>query len=119
MNINTKRLLYWLSRVLGILFAAFLSMFALDALTEKQGAFRILAALLIHLVPALVVVAALAAAWRRDICGGPLFLLGAVLYAVANLARPDWILLISGPLLLLSILFTASWSCAARPHSGA
>jgi len=34
MNTTTKRVLFWAPRVLGILFALFLSLFALDVFSE-------------------------------------------------------------------------------------
>ena len=87
--------------------------------TEERDPMSIFAALLVHLVPVLMVVTALAIAWWVDACGGPLFFTAALLYALGNLAHLDWVVVISGPLLAIAILFVASWLWAARPNSGA
>ena len=73
MYINTKRVLFWTPRVLCILFAAFLSMFALDVFREAYGFGETIIALLIHLVPTILVGIVLAIAWRRDWVGMILF----------------------------------------------
>ena len=68
----------------------------------------------IHLIPAMVIVAVLFAAWRWEWIGTALYLLGAVYYAVDMLHRNinNWpaVMGISLPLLLIASLFLASWS---------
>jgi hypothetical protein len=78
----TARLLYWSPRILSIAFAIFLSLFALDVFNEVHGFWRIVLAFSIHLIPALVIVAALIVAWRWEWIGTGLFALLAVYYAV-------------------------------------
>ena len=72
MNRTTKRWLCWTPRILCILFAAFLSLFALDVFGEGYSFWKTLLALLIHLVPVGVLILIL----------GISFALMAVLYLV-------------------------------------
>ena len=105
-----NKLLYWLPRVLGILTAAFLSMFALDAFAGDAGIFAKLGAFAIHLIPAAVVLAVVAIAWRWEIAGGLLFIAAGIAYVLSiDVARhPDWIAVVAGPLWLVGALFLIS-----------
>ena len=59
MNASAKRVLFWTPRILCILFAIFLSVFALDVFSEGYGFWQTIGALLLHLVPTFIVVIAL------------------------------------------------------------
>jgi len=104
-----KRLLYWSPRVLGILFALFLSMFALDVFGEGYGFWGTILALLIHLIPTWIVVVALAIAWRWEWVGALLLIAAGLYYALTTLNHPDWILVIAGPAFLVGGLFLLNW----------
>ena len=104
-----KKFLYWLPRILGILFALFISIFALDAFDEGISFQEALVGFLIHLIPTYVVIAILLIAWKWELVGGILFILAGASYLVW--ARiPHWtaFLLISGPPILIGILFIAA-----------
>ena len=109
----SARVFLWAPRVLGLLVAGFLSLFALDAFAEGGSLRETLAAFVIHLLPAWVLVATVVLAWRRPWIGGVVFTALAVLYAVTTLNRPDWILVIAGPLLLVGGLYFWSWRSLA------
>ena len=113
MNMSTKRVLFWTPRVLCILFAMFLSMFALDVFSEGYGFGETILALLIHLVPTYIVVIALVIAWRWEWVGAILFIALALFYLVWS-GRFDWSLVISGPLFLVGILFLFNWIYRAQ-----
>lgn len=66
---------YWLPRILAICFTVFISLFALDVLGQP-GWFL---GLLIHLVPAYILIAVTVLAWKNEMLGGILFLLFGVL----------------------------------------
>ncbi len=104
MNVKSKQVLFWAPRGLTILFAAFLSLFALDVFSETQGFGETIFALLMHLIPTGLVMLALSIAWRWEWVGAILFGALAVFYALWS-GRFDWSLVISGPLLLIAILF--------------
>jgi hypothetical protein len=109
----TPRLLYWFPRILSIAFALFLSLFALDVFNEIHGFWWTLFAFLIHLIPAMVIVAGLIVAWRWESIGAGMFLLAAVYYAVHMLSRNmnNWpaVLGISLPLLVIAAMFLGDW----------
>ena len=65
MNASVKRVLFWAPRILCILFAIFLSVFALDVFSEGYGFWQTIGALLLHLVPTFIVVIALLIGWRH------------------------------------------------------
>ncbi len=104
-----SRLIYWTPRVLCILFALFISMFALDVFGEGRGFWETLAALGMHMIPTAVIVLVTILAWRWEWIGTLAFFTTGVLYSVRTAQHPDWILLIAGPQFLIGGLFLLSW----------
>ena len=111
MNMIAKRFLFWSPRGLGIFFAMFLSLFALDVFSEAYGFGETILALLIHLIPTYLVVISLAIAWRWEWVGSILFITLASAYLACS-GGGSWI--ISGPLFLIAILFLFNWMYRAR-----
>jgi hypothetical protein len=105
---TTASWMIWTPRVLGMVCAVFLALFALDTF-ERGFALDLLPAFASHLVPAFLVAAAVALAWRWPWLGGLLFVLFALGYALSVPGRLDWIMAIAGPLLLVGLLFIVSW----------
>jgi len=116
MNKKLKQVLFWTPRVLCVLFAMFLSLFALDVFTGETGFWEEILALLIHLVPVYLVVIALVIAWRREWIGAILFIGLALYYLILTGGRQHWsaYLGISGPLVLIGILFLLNWIYRAQ-----
>ncbi len=106
-----SRLLFWTPRVLCVAFAGFLSIFALDVFSEHAGFAHTAVAFLLHLIPAAVVLLALAVAWRREWIGAILFPLLAVVHVASAWGRFEWTAyaVIDGPLLVLGLLFALNW----------
>jgi hypothetical protein len=102
-------LLLWSPRILGIALSVFLGLFALDAFEPGKPLMRALTDFAIHLVPAALVLAIVALSWRHEWFGGVAFILLAAAYAVMVRFRLDWILVISGPLLTVGVMFLWSW----------
>ena len=119
MSTTVKRLLYWTPRVLCLLFAAFISLFALDVFGEGYGFWETIGALLIHLIPTWLVLIALALAWRWEWVGALLLVGLGMGYVIMAWGRFDPIayLLISGPLFLAGILFLLNWLFRAEIRS--
>ena len=113
MNSNTKRWLYWLPRVLSILFALFISLLALDVFGEGYNFWETLVALFMHLIPTFILVAVLAIAWRWERVGAALFLALAIIYLVLTDGR---MLTIPIPLIIFSLLFLVSWRVTLQPR---
>lgn len=107
MNSTVEKVLFWSPRVLGILIAIFVSLFALDVFGEGYSFWETIAALAMHLIPTLIILIVLGIAWRWESIGGFLFVALGVLYITlfwepSNL--PAY-LFISGPLFLAGFLF--------------
>ena len=113
------RLLLWTPRILCLLFAAFLSVFALDVFEEGYGFWKTVLALLVHLIPTWLILIVLAFSWRREWVGAILFTALGVLYPVLFWGRFVWYvyLLISGPLFVVGGLFLANWLFRREPRA--
>ncbi len=104
----------WAPRVFGVAVSLFLALFALDSfdggpLTETIPGF------LMHLIPAAIVAAVVAAGWRRPWIGAAGFGALAIAYAVMVPSRLDWILAIAGPLAVTALLFALGARNASHP----
>jgi hypothetical protein len=116
MHQRIPRILFWAPRILCILFAVFLSMFALDIFGNGLSFWQTVLGLLIHLIPVYIVVLVLVIAWRWEWVGAMGFAALAILYLVVSWGRFHWsaYAAISGPLVLIAILFLVNWILKAR-----
>jgi hypothetical protein len=114
-----KGAFFWAPRLLTILFALFLSVFALDVFGETKGLVQTLADLALHLMPTFLLLGLLALAWRWDLIGVIAFAGLAIAYIAVMWGRFPWFTYaaISGPLLLMSLLFWLSWRQRVRARS--
>jgi len=110
-NTRTRQIVYWAPRTLCVLFAFFLSLFALDVFEGGYGFGQAVLAFLIHLIPVFIVVIALVIAWRWEWVGAILFLAFALWYVIQTGGRQGLAayVLISGPSLVIGLLFLLSW----------
>jgi hypothetical protein len=120
MSTRAKRLLFWTPRILCILFAGFVSLFALDVFGEGYGLWETILALLIHLVPTYIVLIVLAIAWRWEWVGAILFGVLGVWYILMAWGRFPWTtyLIMSGPLFLIGVLFLLNWVYRRQLRNG-
>ena len=106
-------LLYWAPRVLCVVFALFISMFALDVFEHGGGFGQTLLALVLHLIPTILFLMVVWASWRREWIGGTLFPFLGGLYILWAWNKPfgQWstLLLIAGPLVVTGALFLLNW----------
>ena len=114
--LKSDKILHWSPRVLGILAIAFISMFALDAFDPKLTLWQQLVAFAIHLIPSFILLLILIIAWKRELIGGIIFLVIALLFTplifVHNfrMNQSIWISLaiiatINLPFVLVGVLF--------------
>ncbi|MDD3642280.1 MAG: hypothetical protein PHQ19_02305 [Candidatus Krumholzibacteria bacterium] len=103
--------LRWCPRVLGICVAVFIGLFALDSVGDGIVPF------LIHLIPAFALLAVALVSYRWEWIGGIVFTGLGIVYAVGARRHLDWVLIISGPLILTGLLFFLSRR--ARRRTGA
>jgi hypothetical protein len=109
MKMDSKRLLFWAPRVLSVLFAAFVAIFALDVFTEHHVFWETIPALLIHLIPTWIILGILAISRRWEWAAGAFFVALAVWYVSMAWQHWDWCLVIAGPLVLIGFLFLIDW----------
>ena len=108
---TSEKVLHWAPRVLGIAFAAFISLFALDVFGAGVGFGEAILALLIHLVPTYLIVAAVLLGWHWEWPGGLAFIALGIFYILLSGGREhiSAYLLITGPAVLIGILFMVNW----------
>lgn len=104
---------YWAPRLAGIAIILFISLFALDVFTPGIPLDELLLGLLMHLIPSIGLAVILALAWKWEWIGFWFFLLAALLFTLTFLRDALMglgnMILFSGPLLLIALLFGANW----------
>jgi len=117
-----KRLLFWMPRILCILLAVFVSLFAFDVFGEGNSFWKTILALLIHLIPTGIILAVLAVSWRWEWVGAIIFIALGVLYIVMFWGRVKvhhaYLLIIAGPLFLVGLLFLINWLYRKQIRAG-
>ncbi len=119
MQYKINRFVYWLPRVLSLLFILFLALMSLDIFSMQLTFWQMLLGLFIHNIPTLILLAVLIISWKYEIVGGIVFILAGLLYIgqmVANVMiySFEWYMLaysieFAGIALLIGILFLAGW----------
>ena len=117
MSPHVRAFVVWGPRVFGLAVAGFVALFALDAF-DGRPIVQALPDFAKHLVPAAVVGAVVAVGWRFPWAGALGFACLAAGYATMVPNRPDWILVISGPLVVVAILFALAGLVGGRRDSG-
>lgn len=115
-----KKLLFWIPRVLTILFAGFLSIFAMDVFSEGHTFWETILAFSIHLLPTWIVLLVLAISWRWEWVGGIMFSAFGLLYVVTTWGKFPLAayFAIAGPLFLIGLLFFLSWAFREEIRAG-
>ena len=101
----------WAARIMAILFAVFISIFALDVFDEGFGLGKTILALLIHLIPAFIILLILIVSWNKQWIAGISFLLLAIIYISTAWAtiKLSGMAIIAIPLFVLSALHFFIW----------
>lgn len=111
MTAFSTSLFRWAPRVLAMLLAAFFSLFAVDAFSERYSFFETIGKLLIHLIPSIIVIATVALAWKWELVGAIVFTVLSVAYGAGTIGRgmTDWWVAMGSPMMLIGILYFISW----------
>ncbi len=119
MSRAVRRLLFWTPRIICILFALLVSLFALDVFGQGQPLWRQILGFLIHLVPAYILVIVLIVSRRWEWVGGVIFPALGIIYIYMTRGRFPWLtyLVMAGPPILLGALFMAGWFLRAQVRS--
>ena len=111
MTDTSTQVLVWGPRLLALALSLFFGLFALDAFSAAKPLREALVDFAIHLIPAAAVLVVAVLSWRQEWIGGIAFIALAATYAAINVrGRLDWTLVISGPLLVVGLLFLWSWA---------
>jgi len=108
LNTIGKKILYWLPRVLSILFTMLISLLALDVFTEPffENALEILIGLFMHLIPSFILILIILIAWKWEHIGGTIFIIIGLLFVLMmGVERDLSFLVIPGILIFFGILF--------------
>ena len=73
---------YWLPRILGLFFAVFISIFALDAFGGGEPIGEQILGFLIHMIPSYILILILLIAWKWQLAGGILYILIGLFYII-------------------------------------
>jgi hypothetical protein len=116
MKTPRAKVLHWAPRILGILFALFLSLFGFDVFDEGVGFWAALLAFLIHQLPVLVLLIAVILAWRRQWIGAIGFFGFAVWYLLwfRGFEKSAYLIILV-PAVLVGALFLADWLYRRNP----
>lgn len=121
MKKKIEKFLFWLPRILSILFIAFLALFSLDVFGPGMTWSEILLGLFMHNIPVFIMIAVLAAAWKYEIVGAIGFGLAGLLYVYLTVSSENlpwqlafsWSMIIAGPAFIIGFLFMHNW-CSKR-----
>jgi len=107
-----KTFLSWIPRIISILAIVFVVMFSLEVFGGNEPITKKLLAFLVHNIPALILIAALIIAWKRELIGGILFivLFLAGCYFFKSFAGNPGSLIVISPFLLVGLLFIVSYT---------
>src|ERR1035437_7885119 len=111
MNKSSKTFLLWAPRLLTILFAIFLSIFAFDVFDSGYGIWKTLLDLSIHLIPSFLILIILILSWRWEWVGSIFYIFLGMYYILTNWhkLRIDVFFLVPFPLFLIGALFLIGW----------
>jgi hypothetical protein len=104
-----KRILYWAPRVLALLAALFVGLFALDVFSEGHPLGEAIVGFIIHLTPTWLILAALIIAWRWERLGGAAFLALAAGFLFWFGLNWNVVLILALPAAVIGLLFLADW----------
>ena len=112
-----EKIVYWTPRVLAIFFTLFIMMFSLDVFDGTSSLTDQLIGFFMHNLPAYGIILVIVLAWKKDIIGMIGFALIAIglFMMVMGSNQPSGsavnpaVFFISGPALLISLLYGFSW----------
>jgi hypothetical protein len=111
--------IFWIPRILSILFLLFLAMFSLDVFGNGYSFWETIVGLFMHNIPVFVLLIVLIIAWKRDLVGAIFYALAGLLYIgsliySAGRGNGEWYMLtwsifIAGPAFAIAALFLIGW----------
>ena len=119
MEKKINKFVYWAPRILSIIFILFLALMSLDVISSELNFWQIVVGLLMHNIPALVLLVVLLISWKYEIVGGITFILAGMAYIVIILMNAlknqfewymlSWSIQVAGMAFFIGILFIVGW----------
>lgn len=116
---KVNKFIYWIPRVLGVIFILFLALMSLDVFDENAGFWGTVLGLFMHNIPDIVLLIILIISWKKyEIVGGIIFIVTGIAHMVFSVMRVEvepWYifflasLIIDVPAFLIGILFLVGW----------
>jgi hypothetical protein len=113
------KVVYWLPRIISILFVLFLAMFSLDVFGNGYTWWETIVGLFMHNIPAMILAVIVWISWKYEIVGGIGFILAGFAYiamlAISGINNQfewymiSWSMTIAGPAFLVGGLFLLNW----------
>ncbi len=114
------KFIYWTPRIAGVVIILFVAMFSLDVFDGSGSIWEMLGAFVMHSLPSIFMGIILAIAWKRDEVGFFAFLIAAIFFLRVLLGNPleniGSLLLFSGPMAVIAMLFWANWKWKKELH---
>lgn len=113
-----RNFIFWIPRVLGIVFALFVGMFAFDTFNEGIPFWQAFTGFLIHLLPMYLIVVLLVLAWKWEWIGAFGMVALGIAYIILTRGREHWstYVVIGAPLLIIGVLFFIGWRLRTDRH---
>ena len=105
-----SKIIFWIPRILGILAVLLVMMFSFDCLEGDYNLKEKLVCFLMHNIPSLILILILVIAWRWELFGGIVFVIGAVImtgYFDGFSGNPG-VMVLTLPFLVVGTLFIVS-----------
>ena len=120
MNKKTMKIVYWLPRIMSIIFILFLAMFSLDVFGNGYSLWETIVGLFMHNILSMILSVIVIISWKHELVGAIGFTLAGIAYiamlgvsAIANnqfeYYMIAWALQIAGPAFLVGALFLVNW----------
>lgn len=116
MENKVSKFVYWMPRILSIIFIAFLALMSLDVFSPELSFWETAGGLLMHNIPVFILLAVLIISWKYEIVGGIIFFLAGLLYIFLAFRGADnlgmalaWSIQISGIAFIIGGFFIANW----------
>ncbi len=116
MKKERNKFLFWIPRIIVIIYSIFISLFALDVFNEGRPFWETTLALFLHLIPTGVVLLSLMISWKWELIGALLYPAMGVFYIIwawGKFPVPTYFIL-SGPVIIIGLLFFLSWNHGQR-----
>jgi hypothetical protein len=109
-----EKIFRWIPRIMGILAILFMMMFSLDCF--ESGGMDAVICLLMHNIPAFIIVIVLVVAWKWEMIGGILFILVSIAGSIYFRGfSGNWgVLPVMAPFLVTGILFLVDYFIFVR-----